>query len=236
MNVSPDQHLQIGGILFPGMDQFDFTGPFEVLSRIPNSTFHVLGKDRSPVRDMKGLLLTPDKTFAEYPQLDVLLIPGGAGQVELMEDEVVLSFIRQQAAEAKIVFSVCTGALIVAATGLLQGIKVTTHWASFDFLEPLGAIPVNERVVVDGKFVSAAGISSGIDGALRVVSLLRGDRAAQEIQLYMQYAPEPPFASGTPKTAPPEVLASVREAGSELARKRLSGVKRIAAKRKNGLA
>src|SRR5580704_5041993 len=102
-------HLQIGGIIFPGMDQFDFTGPFEVLSRIPNSTFHIAWKNTSPVRDIKGLVLTPDAAFSDVPALDALLVPGGTGQVELMEDETVLSFIRTRAATARIVFSVCTG-------------------------------------------------------------------------------------------------------------------------------
>jgi len=234
MLCSPDQHLQIGAILFPDMDQFDFTGPFEVLSRLPNSTFHVLGKDRSPVRDMKGLILTPEKTLAEAPQLDVLVVPGGPGQVQMMEDETVLSFIRQQSTGTKIVFSVCTGALIVAATRLLRGVKATTHWASFQFLEPLGIIPVDERVVVDGKFVSAAGVSSGIDGALRVASLLRGDSVAQEIQLYMQYAPEPPFNSGSPQSAPLHVLALAQKTGSELTKARAANIERLVADWQNG--
>jgi len=225
------QHLHLGALIFPGIDQFDFTGPFEVLSRLPNSTFHVIGKDTAPVRDMKGLILTPEQVLWENPPLDVLIVPGGAGQVALMEDEDVLAFIRQQANSAKIVFSVCTGALTVAAAGLLKGVRSTTHWASIHLLEPLGVIPVNQRVVIDGKFVSAAGVSSGLDGALQVAALLRGDLVAQEIQLYMQYAPKPPFHSGIPETAPAEVLASARSAGSELAETRLAVIKRIAAKK-----
>jgi len=223
-------HLQIGALIFPGIDQFDFTGPFEVLSRLPNSTFYTIGLDTAPLRDMKGLILTPEKGLWEVPPLDVLLIPGGAGQVPLMEDASVLSFIRQHAAGAGIVFSVCTGSLTVAAAGLLKGVKSTTHWASFHLLEKLGAIPVNQRVVVDGKFVSASGVSSGIDGALRVAALLRGDKVAQEIQLYMQYAPEPPFQSGTPETAPAEILAAARGAVSELTSTREAAIGRIAAK------
>jgi cyclohexyl-isocyanide hydratase len=229
MTPSVDQpHLHIGALIFPGIDQLDFTGPFEVLSRLPNSTFHTIARDSAPVRDMKGLILTPEQVFWENPPLDVLVVPGGAGQVDLMEDDETLSFIRQQANSAQIVFSVCTGVLTVAAAGLLKGIQSTTHWGSFHLLEQLGVIPVNQRVVIDGKFVSAAGVSSGIDGALRVVSLLRGDRVAQEIQLYMQYAPEPPFHSGTPESAPPEVLQSARDAGSQLLRAREACIKRIA--------
>jgi cyclohexyl-isocyanide hydratase len=225
-----NSHLHIGAVVFPGIDQFDFTGPFEVLSRLPDSTFHVVWKEKIPVRDAGGLLLTPEETFAETPPLDLLLMPGGIGQVALMEDKAVLEFIRRQAAGARIVFSVCTGALVLGAAGLLKGVRSTTHWASFHLLEYLGAIPVNERVVTDGKFVSAAGVSSGIDGALRVAAMLRGERVAQQIQLHMQYAPEPPFDCGTPERASAEVLASARAFGKDLARKRLEQAKRVGAR------
>ena len=223
-NMDP---IEIGAIVFPRMDQMDFTGPFEVLSRIPDARFHVLWKDKAPVRDIKGLILTPEMTFAEAPQLDVLVVPGGWGQEQLMDDEAVLSFIRTQAAHATYVFSVCTGALLCGAAGLLKGVRANTHWAAFHLLEYFGAIPTDERVVVDGKHVSAAGVTAGIDGALRLVSLLRGDRLAQQIQLAMQYAPEPPFASGSPQTAPPEVLDAVRAAGREIAQIRLATAQRI---------
>jgi len=225
-----DHHLVIGAIVFPRMDQFDLTGPFEVLSRLPNSTFHILWKEKLPIRDARGLILTPEVAFSEAPPLDILVIPGGPGQVDLMEDEVTLSFIRKQVAGAKLIFSVCTGTLTVAAAGLLNGIRGTTHWASFEVLEHLGVIPVNQRVVIDGKFVSAAGVSSGIDGALRVAALLRGELVAQEIQLYMQYAPEPPFHSGTPDTAPAEVLAAARRASGGVTETRIAAAKRVAAK------
>lgn len=226
----PGNHLQLGAILFPGMDQADFTGPFEVLSRISNSTFLVLGKTTEPVRDAKGLVLTPQMTLADTPQLDVLHVPGGAGVNALMEDNAVLSFIRKQAADAKLVFSVCTGALVCGAAGLLQGRRATTHWASFHLLEHFGAIPVNARVVVDQNLVSTAGVTAGIDGALRVASLLRGDQAAQEIQLFMQYAPDPPFKSGTPETAPADVLRQSQASLRELIEARLPIVRRAASR------
>jgi len=179
MNIVPDSvHLQIGGILFPELDQADFTGPFEVLSRIPNSTFHILAKSNQPVRDAKGLVLVPEKALEDSPQLDLLLVPGGAGVNKVMEDETVLAFIREQAARARLVFSVCTGALVLGAAGLLTGRRATTHWASHHLLKYFGAVPVNERVVIDANIVTAAGVTAGIDGALRIASLLRGDRAA----------------------------------------------------------
>ena len=219
--------IEIGAIVFPRMDQMDFTGPFEVLSRIPGARFHVLWKDKAPLRDIAGLILTPETPFAEAPNLDVLVVPGGWGQEQLMDDEAVLSFIRGQAAHATCVFSVCTGALICGAAGLLRGVRATTHWSAFHLLAYFGAIPCEERVVVDGKYVSAAGVTAGLDGALRVVSLLRGDRAAQQIQLAMQYAPDPSFSSGSPHTAPPEVLEAVRTAGRDIAHGRLETARRI---------
>jgi len=181
--IPHDTHLHIGSLLFEGIDQIDLTGPFEVLSRIPNSTYRIYGKAAAPVRDLKGLRLTPDATLADAPPLDVLHVPGGRGQEALMDDEEVLAWIRRQAAGACSIFSVCTGALICGAAGLLKGRRATTHWASFHLLPYFGAIPVNERVVVDGAWVFAAGVTAGIDGALRLAAELRGDEAAQAIQL-----------------------------------------------------
>jgi cyclohexyl-isocyanide hydratase len=212
------------------VDQTDFTAPFEVLSRLPNSTFHVLGKENKPVKDVRGLILTPEKTLFESPPLDLLLIPGGYGQEALMEDEVVLSFIREQAVNAIYIFSVCTGALICGAAGLLKGVRATTHWSAFHLLEYFGAIPTDERVVIDGRLVSAAGVTAGIDGALQVSALLRGDRVAQEIQLHLQYAPEPPFDSGTPASAPPEVLEAAQLTSQKITETRLLTAKHIAKK------
>jgi len=231
MSVVPNEiHLQIGGILFPELDQADFTGPFEVLSRIPNSTFHILAKTKEPVRDARGLILVPEKTLNESPQLDLLLVPGGAGVNAAMEDETILKFVRDQATHARLVFSVCTGALVLGAAGLLTGRKATTHWASHHLLREFGAIPVNERVVMDGSLVTAAGVTAGIDGALKITSLLREERAAQDIQLYIQYAPEPPFNSGDPATAPPDIVQARREALKSLLSERLAIVQRVAKK------
>jgi cyclohexyl-isocyanide hydratase len=225
---SMSDHLHIGAVIYPEMDQIDFTGPFEVLSRLPDSTFHVLGKENEPIRDVHGLLLTPERTLAEAPRLDVLVVPGGHGQEALMEDEAVLGFLRRQAAGARYVFSVCTGALLIGAAGLLKGVRATTHWSSFHLLPYFGAIPVDARVVVDGKVVSAAGVTAGIDGALRLAALLRGTHTAQRIQLNIQYAPEPPFDSGTPSSAPQEVLVAEREAIDMLTQQRRRTARRIA--------
>lgn len=221
-------HLEIGSLLFENIDQSDLTGPFEVLSRIPNSTYRIYARTTAPVRDIKGLRLTPDATLAEAPQLDLLHIPGGFGQEALMDDTDLLDWIRAQAAGARCVFSVCTGALICGAAGLLQGRRATTHWSAFHLLPYFGAIPVDQRVVTDGNLVCAAGVTAGIDGALQVAAQLRGEEAAQLIQLQMQYAPEPPFNSGNPATAPAAILATARQAVQEISEQRRKTAERIA--------
>jgi cyclohexyl-isocyanide hydratase len=186
--VPLEQHIQIGAIIFPQLDQMDLTGPFAVLSRLPNSSFQLLWKSTQIVRDMHGLALLPDATFANAKPIDLLVMPGGAGQEALMEDEVVLSFVSQQARQAKCVFSICTGALVLGAAGLLMGRKATSYWPAFPLLKYFGAVPTNQRVVIDGNYVTAAGLTAGIDGALRVAAMLRGDTAAQMIRLALQYA------------------------------------------------
>jgi cyclohexyl-isocyanide hydratase len=205
--------LIIGTLLYPEVDQIDCTGPFEVFSRIPNASVRLLAKHLEPVPDVNGLVLTPDTLLSEAPPLDVLHVPGGYGQEAFMEDEEFLGAIRAQMESGRYVFSVCTGALLCGAAGILRGRRATTHWTAFDLLPYFGATPVDARVVVDGNLVTAAGVTAGIDGALRLTALLRGDRVAQEIQLAIEYAPDPPFSSGTPKIAPPEVLCAVTERG-----------------------
>ena len=228
--IPHDTHLQIGSLLFEGIDQLDLSGPFEVLSRIPNATYRIYGKAATPVRDLKGLWLTPDASLADAPPLDVLHVPGGFGQQALMGDTEVLGWIRQQASGACHIFSVCTGALLCGAAGLLRGRRATTHWASLHLLPFFGAIPVNERVVIDGAWVFAAGVTAGIDGALRLAAELRGDEAAQAIQLRLVYAPEPPFHCGTPETAPPAILQQERQSLRAITARREETARRVAAK------
>ena len=198
--------LAIGCLVYPGMDQIDFTGPFEVLSRMPDTTVTAVGKELAPIRDVQGLRLTPDGTIAQAGTFDVLVVPGGYGQQALMHDEELLDCIRKQAHSEGLLFSVCTGALLCGAAGVLSGRMVTTHWSARHLMAHYGGILTEARVVVDGNLISAAGVTAGLDAALVLVSLLRGDAAAQEIQLGIEYAPNPVFHSGTPETAPPEVL------------------------------
>ena len=219
--------MHIGALIFPGIDQMDFTGPFEVLARLPEAKVHIIWKDLAPVRDTLGLILIPNATFdTALPPLDVLLVPGGRGQLPLMDDEPVLEWLRSAAANTRYILSVCTGALTLGAAGLLRGRRATTHWNSLHLLSYFGAIPEDARVVVDGSVVSTAGVSAGIDGSLRLAALLSSDEVAQRIQLEMQYAPEPPFFSGTPAQAPERILESARHDAALLTAARLEAARR----------
>jgi cyclohexyl-isocyanide hydratase len=229
-----DARLEIGSLLYDGLDQIDLTGPFEVLSRVPNSNCRVFAKTTEPVRDLRGLRLMPDAALTGAPQLDVLHVPGGFGQEALMNDEEILGWIRRQAAGARWVFSVCTGALICGAAGLLKGRRATTHWAALHLLPLFGAIPVHERVVVDANMIFAAGVTAGIDGALHLAAKLRGEEAAQVIQLSLEYAPEPPFSCGTPETAPAAVLEGAQRSFEAITVQREATARRVA--RRLGIA
>ena len=228
--ISPNRPLEIGSLLYEGVDQIDLTGPFEVLSQLPNATHRVYGRTTKPIRDVNGLRLTPDATLADAPRLDVLHVPGGHGQEELMDDEEILDWLRAKSATARAVLSVCTGALLCGAAGLLVGRRATTHWASHHLLELFGAVAVDERVVIDEDWIFAAGVTAGIDAALRLAANLRGEHAAQRIQLDIAYAPEPPFDSGTPAAAPPAVLAEARAAVANITARREQTARRVAAR------
>ena len=228
--IDPDRHLQIGSLLFEDLDQIDLTGPFEVLSRIPNSTCRIYAESTALVKDNAGLQLAAHADLASAPRLDVLHVPGGPGQEALMEDETVLDWVRQQAAGALCVFSVCTGALVCGAAGLLKNKRATTHWTAMHLLHHFGAVPVDRRVVEDGDLLCAAGVTAGIDGALVLAARLRGDEAAQGIQLSMAYQPEPPFDAGSPERAPTAVTARMREKAAGLTARRDATARRVAAR------
>jgi len=200
----------IGMLIFPRLTQLDMTGPYEVLARLPNTSVHLVAHTLDPVKTDRGMMIVPTVTFANCPQLDLVMVPGGPGQQDLMEDAIVLEFLRRQAQGAKYVTSVCTGSLVLGAAGLLKGKRATSHWAAIEHLKPLGAIPVSEKVVIDGNIITGAGVTSGIDFALVVAAVLEGEEVARQIQLQIEYDPAPPFNSGSPKTATPEMVATVR--------------------------
>ncbi len=201
---------RIGMLIFPRLTQLDMTGPYEVLARLPNTIVDLVALSLDPVTTDRGMQIVPTVTYETCPPLDVVMVPGGPGQQDLMEDEAALAFLRKAAASAKYVTSVCTGSLVLGAAGLLKGRRATCHWAAIDHLVPLGAIPVREKVVVDGNIVTGAGVTSGIDFALTLAAILDGEPVAHEIQLQIEYDPDPPFNSGSPKTASPQTLATVQ--------------------------
>jgi len=225
--------LHIGLLLFPNVQQLDLTGPYEVFASLPNVTVHLIWKTLDPVHSSTGLTLTPDTDFQSCPALDVICIPGGKGVDALMEDSETLAFILHQAQNERFITSVCTGALVLGAAGLLRGRRATTHWASHDLLEALGAIPVHARVVRDGNLMTGGGITAGIDFALTLAAELLGELEAQATQLQLEYAPAPPFNSGHPETAPVEVMALALERGAASLAKRQQLVARVAATMKS---
>lgn len=226
--MSVNEPLRIGSLVFDDVDQIDLTGPFEVLSRIPDSTHRIYATKKGPARDVQGLRILPDAMLEEAPQLDVLHVPGGPGQEALMDDASIIGWLSQQAAGARMLFSVCTGALLCGAAGLLVGRRATTHWAALHLLPYFGADVVDERVVLDGAVMSTAGVTAGIDGALRLAAELRGREAAERIQLAIAYAPEPPFDSGSPETAPASVLEAVQQEVRDLTERREATARRFA--------
>jgi cyclohexyl-isocyanide hydratase len=221
---------RIGMLLFPRMTQLDLTGPYEVLARLPNTTVELVARSLAPVTTDRGLQIVPTTTYADCPPLDVVMVPGGPGQQDLMEDEEALGFLRKQAAGAKYVTSVCTGSLVLGAAGLLKGKRATCHWAAIDHLKPLGAIPVSERVVVDGNIVTGAGVASGIDFALALAAILDGEEVARQIQLQVEYDPAPPFDSGSPRSATPTVVETVRARMTKLNEERRIVATRVGCK------
>ncbi|MCR0984670.1 DJ-1/PfpI family protein [Roseomonas populi] len=227
------EKTRIGLVLFPELTQLDLTGPAEVFYRLPGAEVLLLWKTLDPVTSDRGMSILPTATFDSCGELDVICVPGGPGQIALMDDEETLAFLRRVAPGCRLVTSVCTGSLVLAAAGLLSGYRATSHWSSIDQLALLGVEPVSERVVRDRNRITGAGVTSGIDFALTVVAELFGPEVAQGVQLQMEYDPEPPFQAGSPRSAPPDLVRDARaklapflarrRAATERAAGRLSG-------------
>jgi len=222
--------LDIGFLLFPRLTQLDLTGPYEVFSRLAGAKVRLVWRTLEPVRADTGIAMLPDTTIAACPPLDLVCVPGGPGVAAMMEDAEVLDFLRRQASGVRYLTSVCTGALVLGAAGLLRSKRATTHWASHDFLASFGATPVRGRVVRDGTLFTGGGVTAGIDFALAIVAEIAGPEAAQAIQLSIEYAPEPPFSAGLPESAPAAVLNAARARGAAMRAEREALVARVAAR------
>ena len=203
--------MQIAILLFDGITALDAIGPYEVLRRLPGARVEFVAVEPGPKRTEEGsLALVADRALAEVDRPEVVLVPGGFGTRKLMGDEDVLAWVRGVHEGSRWTTSVCTGALVLGAAGVLDGLRATTHWLSLDMLADLGATPTSERVVVEGKGVTAAGVSAGIDMALRLAARVAGDEVAQAIQLSIEYDPQPPFDAGSPDKAPADVVERLR--------------------------
>lgn len=203
-------------LIFEKLTALDAVGPYEVLSRLPGNEVEFVGPEAGPkTTDTGALSLVASAAIADTAPPDILLIPGGEGNRPLMKDEATLDWVRAAHDASTWTTSVCTGSLVLAAAGILDGVRATSHWAYLDRLGELGAVPVAERVVIEGKIVTAAGVSSGIDMALTLVGEIAGPEVAQAIQLGIEYDPAPPFDAGSPDKAPPEIVELIRgmEAG-----------------------
>lgn len=200
-------HTCFVAIAFPGITQLDLTGPAQVFAQLPGATMDVAWHRIEPIATNAGFSILPSTTFESAPAADVLMIPGGQGALELMGDAVALEFVRRQAAGARYVTSVCTGAFVLGAAGLLRGRRATTHWASHSLLGLLGAVPEQGRVVRDGNLITGGGVTSGIDFGLAVAAEIYGPEVAKRVQLAIEYDPQPPFAAGSP--ASPDADASL---------------------------
>ena len=221
--------LHVGMVLFPNLTQLDLTGPHEVLARLPDTEVHLIAANKRPVISERGLSIVPTTTFEAAPKLDFLCVPGGPGVNAMMENDELLEFLRDRGARARWVTSVCTGALLLGAAGLLRGYRATTHWLSLDLLPLFGAIPVKQRVVIDRNRITGGGVTAGIDFGLVVARELFGKTVAEEIQLLLEYDPKPPFESGSRDTAPPAIVASVAGARDRIQTERLAIARRAAA-------
>jgi cyclohexyl-isocyanide hydratase len=222
--------FNIGLLLFPEITQLDLTGPYEVFTKFPDAKVHLIAKTLDPVKANGGMRILPDITMADCPALDLICVPGGAGMNPLLNDAETLAFLRRQAASARYITSVCTGALVLGAAGLLKGKRAATHWMSLEMLAHFGAIPMAERVVKDGNVITGGGVTAGIDFALTVAAEAFGEDVAKSIQLGIEYDPQPPFKAGSPQGAGEALVTKARTASARRQAEREAAVREAAAR------
>lgn len=201
--------INLGFVIFPNLTQLDFTGPLQVMSRLPGATIHIAAKSRAPVMSDCNLGLVPTQTFESCPDLDVICVPGGSGVADALIDDDTVAFIKRQSKTARYVTSVCTGAFLLGAAGALKNRRATTHWGYTELLPLVGATHEAKRVVQDGNVITAGGVTSGIDFGLTIVAEIAGRDVAEATQLAIEYDPAPPFKSGNPEQASAAVRAAV---------------------------
>jgi putative intracellular protease/amidase len=221
------EKFRIVFILYPRLTQLDFTGPYEVLARMPNAEVIIASKDGGELKTEMGLTFANLRALADVDRADMIMIPGGPGQTEAMQDQAFMAEVKRLGESAQYVTSVCTGSLILAAAGLLNGKRAGSHWAYRELLAMFGAIPDDARVVRDGKAITGGGVTAGIDIALTIVADLAGEKVAKMIQLAIEYAPAPPFNCGRPETADAETIAAVKHLFSGFAAERREAIEHL---------
>lgn len=207
--------MQVNFLLFPALTQLDLTGPFEVLARAPGFKIDFVSPTLEPIRSDRGLCMMPTATFDTAAPCDILVVPGGPGTDDTLVDPAWVQFTARQAAGAKFILGVCTGSLLLGAAGLLRGKRAACHWQAREFLASFGAIPDASRTCIDGNIITSGGVTSGIDMALRAVAVMLNEETAMQIQLQIEYDPEPPFAGGTPQTSPAHIVERCLKATRE---------------------
>lgn len=231
-STQPKRPMHCNIVTVPDMVQLDITGPFEVLARTPGWTVDLVAATMDPVRTDRGLRLLPNVTREMAKASDIIVIPGGTGIDTAMLDPEWVAYVKREAAQAKYIFGVCTGSLLLGAAGVLKGRHSGGHWQARDLLSQFGAIVSNDRMTRDGNIYTSGGVTSGIDMALRVVGDLEGEAVARKIQLAMEYDPEPPFKGGNPYTSPPEIVQAVLADSTKRRAKREQQVAEAAARMK----
>ncbi len=221
------QPFRIVFILYPRLTQLDFTGPYEVLARVPNTEIVIASKEGGALRTEMGLTFADLTKLADVDRADMIMIPGGPGQTDAMQDPAFMAQVKRLGASAKYVTSVCTGSLILAAAGLLTGKRAGSHWAYRELLGAFGAIPDDARVVRDGNAITGGGVTAGIDIALTIAAELAGDDVAKMIQLAIEYAPAPPFNCGRPEIAEEKTVAAVKQLFSSFAQQRREAIEKM---------
>jgi len=226
--------LTIAFLLFPNVTQLDLTGPAQVLSRLGNARLHLVWHTLDPVMTDAGFAILPTATFADVPRADILCVPGGFGINDVIADDVAMDWVRAVGTDATWVTSVCTGSLILGAAGLLEGYRAGCHWAQREMLRLFGAEPVEARSVIDRNRVTGGGVTAGIDFALTLTALIRGEAHARAVQLSLEYDPAPPFDSGSPDKAGPALVETYAARVRKLAPTRDDDLRALAAKRGYG--
>jgi len=230
MSNPKNQSMKVGMLLFDNITALDLIGPMEPLSLVPGWTVELVARTMDPISAVNGLMLQPNISFADAPQYDLFVVPGGPGVDTVLDNDAINAFVRKQSLAAQAVFGICTGSLLLCSAGVLDGHKASCHWQAAEFLTAYGATPTGQRTTIDGKFFTSGGVTAGIDMALKLIAEIVDPDTAMRIQLLLEYDPEPPLKAGHPKVAPKSIVEGLQSASRDRYASRKAVVERTAAK------